>query len=146
LDLGIDRLTLPLRDASKVQAVYEMKYYLKQAFTFLDSCHFNFKPLLKHMANDDNGENEQPEEDDEEDEEESDEEQKPKRCLIHCSAGVSRSVTVLTAYLMHKVGWTLRQTFQYVRSKRSYAYPNLGFGGCCWKCRRRRRKKTEMTA
>ena len=47
--------------------------------------------------------------------------------LVHCSAGVSRSCSVLTAYLVSKHDMSLRNAFALVRSKRQYVYPNLGF-------------------
>lgn len=47
--------------------------------------------------------------------------------LIHCSAGISRSSTVLIAYLMKVNQWDLLQSFKFVKSKRNYIYPNLAF-------------------
>eukprot|EP01084_Bolivina_argentea_P206327 352301_1 len=54
-------------------------------------------------------------------------EEKKLKILVHCSAGMSRSATVLIAYLMKRNQWDLLKTFKFVRSKRKYVYPNLGF-------------------
>ncbi|KAL4481426.1 hypothetical protein ABPG72_010579 [Tetrahymena utriculariae] len=47
--------------------------------------------------------------------------------LIHCYAGISRSVTALVAYIMQKKGWAYERTLSFVRSKRSIANPNPSF-------------------
>ncbi|KAL7715761.1 protein-tyrosine-phosphatase [Entamoeba marina] len=47
--------------------------------------------------------------------------------LIHCQAGISRSSTVLIAYIMHRNGWTYRESFDYIRKKRPIIMPNAGF-------------------
>lgn len=51
-----------------------------------------------------------------------------KNILIHCYNAVSRSVTILVAYLI-STGLTLRESFEYVKSQRSSGYtrPNIGF-------------------
>uniref|UniRef100_A0A8C3NVI8 Dual specificity protein phosphatase 22-A n=1 Tax=Cyanoderma ruficeps TaxID=181631 RepID=A0A8C3NVI8_9PASS len=48
-------------------------------------------------------------------------------CLVHCLAGVSRSTTVLVAYLMTvtELGW--ESCLAATRAVRSYASPNPGF-------------------
>ncbi|CAH1268820.1 DUSP22 [Branchiostoma lanceolatum] len=48
-------------------------------------------------------------------------------CLIHCLAGVSRSVTVAAAYVMTvtNLGW--RDTLKAIRQARAVANPNFGF-------------------
>ena len=48
--------------------------------------------------------------------------------LIHCYAGISRSTTVLIAYLMRKKNMTVRECLDMIRSKRWQIYPN---GGMC---------------
>ena len=42
-------------------------------------------------------------------------------------AGMSRSVTIVTAYLMKRKGWDLRYALGHVKAKRPIAQPNLGF-------------------
>ncbi|NXV66278.1 DS22A phosphatase, partial [Molothrus ater] len=48
-------------------------------------------------------------------------------CLVHCLAGVSRSSTLLVAYLMTvtELGW--QSCLAATRAVRSYASPNPGF-------------------
>lgn len=50
-----------------------------------------------------------------------------KKVLIHCAAGISRSVTFVIAYLicMHK--FSLVEAIKYLKSKRSIILPNDGF-------------------
>ncbi|CAK8682009.1 unnamed protein product [Clavelina lepadiformis] len=47
--------------------------------------------------------------------------------LVHCLAGVSRSVTVTVAYIMTVTGHTWRDTLNAVRQSRTVANPNYGF-------------------
>lgn len=47
--------------------------------------------------------------------------------LIHCSEGVSRSVTFTVAYLMYKYKLSLQNALHAVQRKRSAAQPNVGF-------------------
>eukprot|EP00042_Codosiga_hollandica_P037269 m.291546 g.291546 ORF g.291546 m.291546 type:complete len:90 (-) comp55099_c0_seq3:50-319(-) len=47
--------------------------------------------------------------------------------LVHCNAGVSRSVTVVLAYLMRKQGFALDDALALVKDKRPCAQPNSGF-------------------
>eukprot|EP00466_Bigelowiella_natans_P001750 jgi/Bigna1/78569/fgenesh1_pg.55_\ len=46
---------------------------------------------------------------------------------VNCSAGVSRSSTVVISFLLLHRNLTLRDAFTKVRSKRKYVYPNKGF-------------------
>jgi len=50
-----------------------------------------------------------------------------ERVLVHCQLGVSRSATIVIAYLMHHKQWTLKQAYDYVRSRRRQVFPNGGF-------------------
>lgn len=50
-----------------------------------------------------------------------------KRILFHCLQGVSRSATLLIAYLMKSDGMTLREAFELAKSKRSKVRPNGDF-------------------
>jgi len=47
--------------------------------------------------------------------------------LVHCVAGVSRSATIVLAYLMQYHKHRLRSAFELVKSKRPRIYPNIGF-------------------
>lgn len=49
------------------------------------------------------------------------------RILVHCMQGVSRSASVVAAYLMAVYGWTPQQAVLFVKSKRKAADPNSGF-------------------
>lgn len=49
--------------------------------------------------------------------------------LVHCQAGVSRSATVVIAYLMKHTLMTMTDTYKYVRSRRPVVSPNLNFMG-----------------
>lgn len=51
---------------------------------------------------------------------------KKGRTLIHCHAGISRSVSIVIAHLI-KSGMTFPQALVHVRSKRLVANPNSGF-------------------
>lgn len=47
--------------------------------------------------------------------------------LIHCAAGVSRSTTLLLAYMISERGYTLRDAFLHTHSIRRCVEPNAGF-------------------
>ncbi|RZC39132.1 DSPc domain containing protein [Asbolus verrucosus] len=47
--------------------------------------------------------------------------------LVHCYFGVSRSATVIIAYIMKKYQLTYKAAFERVEAKRSMIYPNEGF-------------------
>eukprot|EP00475_Leptophrys_vorax_P017342 TRINITY_DN24005_c0_g1_i2.p1 TRINITY_DN24005_c0_g1~~TRINITY_DN24005_c0_g1_i2.p1 ORF type:complete len:268 (+),score=7.45 TRINITY_DN24005_c0_g1_i2:344-1147(+) len=47
--------------------------------------------------------------------------------LVHCVAGMSRSATIVIAYLMKKKGLSLRESFAHVKKCRPIAQPNYGF-------------------
>ncbi|KJH41485.1 dual specificity phosphatase, catalytic domain protein [Dictyocaulus viviparus] len=47
--------------------------------------------------------------------------------LIHCEAGVSRSVTVVSAYIMQKLKLTVEEAIDIVKKSRPLACPNSGF-------------------
>jgi Dual specificity phosphatase, catalytic domain len=47
--------------------------------------------------------------------------------LVHCHSGMSRSATVVAAYLMQRNCWTEEDTLGYMRERRHAVYPNAGF-------------------
>lgn len=49
------------------------------------------------------------------------------RVLVHCRAGISRSVTVAAAYMMRKNRMTATQAIEQIRVVRPVAWPNHGF-------------------
>lgn len=50
--------------------------------------------------------------------------------LVNCVAGISRSSTIVIAYLMKYCFLTLKEAFLYVRSKRDQICPNKRFMEC----------------
>jgi Leucine-rich repeat (LRR) protein len=52
-----------------------------------------------------------------------------RRCavLVHCSAGISRSPTIVASYLMRKFDLTLQAALHLMRTKRPICQPNAGF-------------------
>ncbi|KAF3935452.1 hypothetical protein ABW20_dc0107959 [Dactylellina cionopaga] len=50
-----------------------------------------------------------------------------KGVLVHCAMGISRSVTIVTAYMIYKKGLSADEALEYVRASRTVACPNLGF-------------------
>ena len=47
--------------------------------------------------------------------------------LVHCGAGISRSASIIIAYLMKKNKWTTDFSLKLVQGARPNANPNLGF-------------------
>lgn len=52
---------------------------------------------------------------------------KEKIVLVNCAAGISRSSTIVIAYIMKYYEFTLKDTFLYVRNKRNMICPNKKF-------------------
>lgn len=50
----------------------------------------------------------------------------PGSVLVHCRMGVSRSATVVIAYIMRKYGWTYHHALKHVKGKRNIN-PNYSF-------------------
>ncbi|EEB89908.1 hypothetical protein MPER_11947 [Moniliophthora perniciosa FA553] len=55
------------------------------------------------------------------------EESPDNNVLVHCFAGVSRSATVVCAYLVATAGMRAIDSVAFVQSKRKIVCPNLGF-------------------
>ncbi len=49
------------------------------------------------------------------------------KVLVHCLAGISRSVSMVAAYLMMQNAWTVEQALAKIRETRPQAGPNCGF-------------------
>lgn len=49
--------------------------------------------------------------------------------LVHCLAGISRSVTVTVAYLMQKLNLSMNDAYDIVKKKKSNISPNFNFMG-----------------
>lgn len=50
-----------------------------------------------------------------------------KKCLVHCAAGISRSSSLVLAYLMKSQKMSLKEAYLFVKSKRNIICPNHGF-------------------
>lgn len=50
-----------------------------------------------------------------------------KPVLVHCSAGVSRSASIVTAYLMKEKNMSVKEALAYIKKRRSRINPNSGF-------------------
>jgi atypical dual specificity phosphatase len=51
------------------------------------------------------------------------------KVLVHCVQGVSRSASVVSAYLMWRYGWSVMDSVGFVKRKRPVAEPSYGFLG-----------------
>ena len=65
------------------------------------------------------------------------------RVLVHCSQGVSRSVSVVVGYLMWRDDEAYERAFARVKEKRGVANPNMGFACQLLQWRRRVERETE---
>lgn len=50
-----------------------------------------------------------------------------KQVVINCFAGISRSATIVVAYLMYKNKLSVQDAIAFVRTKRPFINPNYGF-------------------
>lgn len=50
-----------------------------------------------------------------------------RKILVHCHAGISRSATLLTSYIMKKYNMNVHDAIAYIRKNRSIIHPNSGF-------------------
>lgn len=58
---------------------------------------------------------------------------KGQAVLVHCQAGVSRSSTVVCAYLIRHVGFSYEEAWNYLKQCRPCAFPNIGFQRQLWR-------------
>ncbi|KAK7858257.1 protein-tyrosine-phosphatase mkp1 [Quercus suber] len=59
------------------------------------------------------------------------------RVFVHCCQGVSRSTSLVIAYLMWREGQSFEDAFQYVKAARGIADPNMGFACQLLQCQKR---------
>ncbi|KAF5206555.1 Protein-tyrosine-phosphatase mkp1 [Thalictrum thalictroides] len=59
------------------------------------------------------------------------------RVLVHCCQGISRSTSLVIAYLMWRDGQSFENAFQYVKSARGVTNPNMGFACQLLQCQKR---------
>ncbi|XP_052110980.1 protein-tyrosine-phosphatase MKP1 isoform X1 [Arachis duranensis] len=59
------------------------------------------------------------------------------RVLVHCCQGVSRSSSLVIAYLMWREGQSFEDAFQYVKNARGVTNPNMGFACQLLQCQKR---------
>ena len=50
-----------------------------------------------------------------------------KNVIVHCAAGMSRSPSLVIAYLMIENRWCYEEAIDYVKRRRPIAEPNIGF-------------------
>ncbi len=50
-----------------------------------------------------------------------------KNVIVHCAAGMSRSPSLVIAYLMIENRWCYEEAYNYVKNKRPIVEPNIGF-------------------
>ncbi|KAM3358635.1 protein-tyrosine-phosphatase MKP1-like [Capsicum galapagoense] len=59
------------------------------------------------------------------------------RVFVHCFQGVSRSASLVIAYLMWKEGLSFEDAFQHVKAARGVTNPNMGFACQLLQCQKR---------
>lgn len=59
------------------------------------------------------------------------------RVFVHCYQGVSRSTSLVIAYLMWRKGQSFEDAFQYVKAARGITNPNMGFACQLLQCQKR---------
>jgi hypothetical protein len=59
------------------------------------------------------------------------------KVFVHCCQGVSRSTSLVIAYLMWREGQSFEDAFQFVKAAREVANPNLGFACQLLQCQKR---------
>ncbi|XP_027351953.1 protein-tyrosine-phosphatase MKP1 [Abrus precatorius] len=63
--------------------------------------------------------------------------EKSGRVFVHCCQGVSRSTSLVIAYLMWREGQSFDDAFQFVKAARGIADPNMGFACQLLQCQKR---------
>ncbi|WOL01951.1 hypothetical protein Cni_G10670 [Canna indica] len=63
--------------------------------------------------------------------------QQKGRVFVHCCKGVSRSTSLVIAYLMWREGQSFDDAFQFVKAARGIADPNVGFACQLLQCQKR---------
>jgi protein-tyrosine phosphatase len=53
--------------------------------------------------------------------------EKKENILIHCAAGISRSVSIICAYLIKKKKWNFNRAINFIRETKPLVNPNCGF-------------------
>ncbi|CAH1414918.1 unnamed protein product [Lactuca virosa] len=59
------------------------------------------------------------------------------RVFVHCCQGVSRSTSLVIAYLMWREGHSFEDAFQQVKASRGVTNPNMGFASQLLQCQKR---------
>ncbi|GAU42571.1 hypothetical protein TSUD_240470 [Trifolium subterraneum] len=59
------------------------------------------------------------------------------RVLVHCCQGVSRSTSLVIAYLMWREGQSFEDAYHYVKNARRVTNPNMGFACRLLMCQKR---------
>ncbi|CAL0325097.1 unnamed protein product [Lupinus luteus] len=59
------------------------------------------------------------------------------RVLVHCCQGVSRSTSLVIAYIMWRESQSFEDAFQYVKNARGVTNPNMGFACQLLQCQKR---------
>ncbi|KAI2797588.1 Dual specificity protein phosphatase 22 [Blomia tropicalis] len=98
---------LSIHDSAKCGTIQDIKYFCIKAADSFDQNVIQFFPKCNdfiHKARSDGG-----------------------NVLVHCLAGISRSVTIVVAYLMSITKFTHKQIIEAIRFVRKESEPNLGF-------------------
>lgn len=69
-----------------------------------------------------------------------------KNILIHCMAGISRSVSMVVYYFMKKQHMTFEEALNFIKNKRTIANPNYSFKQQLMKYQEKREKFNEYDA
>lgn len=66
------------------------------------------------------------------------------RVLVHCVGGISRSSTIIIAYLMLKYDYSLNKAFDMVKIKKTNIAPNFNFMGQLLELERKRQDSPSL--